>query len=134
MNNQINEKRRYLRLKKRIPLHLSDRQFDTIAYTRDISQRGALCELNYQIPIMSKLQIKLLLPTQVNGKNTSTTIIKCIGVVVRSQPIIKDTSAFYDTAIFFTKLNKSDERKIAQYIEGSTLSQSQDTVSDIQLN
>jgi hypothetical protein len=133
MNNQIKEKRRYPRLKKRIPLHLSDNQFDTVAYTRDISQRGALCELNYQIPLMSKLQIKLLLPSQVDGKNTATTI-KCLGVVVRSQPIIKDTSAFYDTSIFFTKLNKSDERKIAQYIEGNKGSQSQDTVSDIQLN
>ena len=133
MNNQINEKRRYLRLKKRIPMHLSDEQFDTIAYTRDISQRGALCELNYQIPLMSKLGIKLLLPGQANSK-TASNEIKCIGVVVRSQPIIKDTSAFYDTAIFFTKLTKANEKKIAQYIEHSVINQSQDNVADIQLN
>lgn len=133
MENQIREKRRYLRLQKRLPMHLSDKQFDTVAYTRDISQRGALCELNYQIPLMSKMEIKLLLPSSSEGRSSSHTI-KCTGVVVRSQPIIKDTSAFYDTAIFFTRLSKGDEKKIAQYIEGSATSQEQNSISDIQLN
>lgn len=133
MNTQTKEKRRYLRLKKRIPLYLKDEQFDSIAYTRDISQRGALCELNYQIPLMSKLEIKLLLPSLENGKETLNQI-RCLGVVVRSQPVVKNTSAFYDTAIFFTKLTKTNEKKIAQYVERNVLSQCPDSSSDIQLN
>jgi hypothetical protein len=133
MENHAGEKRRYLRMQKRLPMHLSDKQFDTVAYTRDISQRGALCELKYEIPLMSKMGIKLLLPSPSEGKSSSFTI-KCVGVVVRSQPIIKDTSAFYDTAIFFTKLSKGDEKKIAQYIEGTAANQDQNSISDIQLN
>lgn len=133
MDIQIKEKRRYLRLKKRIPLHLKDEQFDAIAYTTNISQRGALCQLNYQIPLMSKLQIKLLLPSPEDNKTASNQII-CQGVVVRSQPVVKDNSAFYDTAIFFTKLSRANEKKIAHYVERDVLTQEPDTASDIQLN
>ncbi len=133
MDNQIKEKRRYFRLKKRLPLHLSDKQFDGMAYTTDISQRGVLCELNYQIPLMSKLEIKLLLPQYENTK-TGSNEIKCLGVVVRSQPVVKESSAFYDTAIFFTKLTKTDEKKIAQYVEHNIDGNTSSTISDIQLN
>lgn len=134
MNNQIKEKRRYLRLKKQLPLRLSDEgQFDITAYTRDISQRGALCELAHQIPLMSKVQIKLLLPTHESSK-TASAPITCLGVVVRSQAVIKDSGAFYDTAIFFTKLTKTDEKKIARYVEGNISYQDQNTASDMSLN
>lgn len=133
MSAQIKEKRRFLRLKKRLPLHLSDEQFENMAYTTDISQRGVLCELNCQIPLMSKLEIKLLLPSYDNTK-TASNEIKCLGVVVRSQPVVKESSAFYDTAIFFTKLAKVDEKKIAQYVERNITSNISSTISDIQLN
>lgn len=118
MVNKTVERRKYPRVEKSLPLKISREDLDIITETKNISCSGAYCQIDKYLPLMSKVEIVLLLPIESHNKKIITKKIKCIGVVVRSEPVILKgvDSAYHNVAIFFTELNKADRNTIAQYI------------------
>lgn len=117
----IQERRKYLRAKKHLPLKIADKSFDIITETADISSAGIYCRVTRLLPVMSKIEVIMLMPVKGNGKQNIK--IRAKGVVVRTEPmILKDTDkAHYNVAIFFTDMTKKDQKAIEAYVDsGST--------------
>lgn len=112
----IQERRKHLRARTKLPLKIADHSFDIITETADISSAGIYCRVTRLLPLMSKIEVVMLVPTKDNGKQTKK--IRCKGVVVRSEPVIlKDTEkAHYNIAIFFTDMSKKDYKIIESYV------------------
>ena len=112
----IEERRKHIRAKRRIPLKIADKNFDIITDTADISTSGTYCRVTRLLPLMSKIEVVLLVP--VKGNENQTKKIKCKGVVVRAEPIIlKNTDkAHYNVAIFFTEVPKKDQKLLEAYV------------------
>ena len=112
----IEERRKHRRAKRHLCVKIADKNFDIITETVDISPTGTNCRVSRLLPLMSKIEAILLVPTKGNGKHTKK--IRCKGVVVRSEPVIlKDTEkAHYNVAIFFTDVSKRDQRVIESYV------------------
>jgi len=113
----IEERRKHIRAKRRIPVKIADKNFDIITDTADISTSGTYCRVTRLLPLMSKIEIVLLIP--VAGNESKTQKIKCKGVVVRAEPILlKDTDkAHYNVAIFFTEVHKKDQKLLEAYVK-----------------
>jgi c-di-GMP-binding flagellar brake protein YcgR len=116
----IQERRKYQRARTQLPIKVADKTFDIITETADISSSGIYCRVTRLLPLMSKIDVVLLVPAKNNGKQTKK--IHCKGVVVRSEPVIlKDVDrAHYNIAIFFTELSRKDQKTIEEYINAGS--------------
>jgi len=112
----MQERRRYRRAKGQLPLKIADKTFDIITETADISSSGIYCRVTRLLPLMSKIEVVIFVPSKNNGPHIKK--IRCKGVVVRSEPVIlKDAEkAHYNVAIFFTEVSKRDQKTIEEYI------------------
>ena len=112
----IQERRRHKRTKTKLPLKIADESFDVITETVDVSSTGIYCRATRMLPLMSKIEVILIVPSRNN--NTGTKKIRCKGVVVRTEPVIlQDTDkAHYNMAIFFTEMSKKDQKTIEEYV------------------
>ncbi|MBU4311388.1 MAG: PilZ domain-containing protein [Candidatus Omnitrophica bacterium] len=112
----IQERRKHHRAKTNLPLKIADKAFDIITETADISSSGIYCRVTRLLPLMSKIEVILLMPAKGNGRQAKK--IRCRGVVVRSEPIIlEDTEkAHYNVAIFFNDISKKDQKIIDGYL------------------
>lgn len=115
------ERRKHIRAKKNISVKLADTGFDVITETVDISSSGAYCRVTRNLPVMSKIEVILLVPVKENENQTKK--IRCKGVVVRTEPaILKDTDkAHYNIAVFFTDLSKKDQKMLEDYVASGNL-------------
>lgn len=116
----IEERRKDQRRRTHLSIKIADESFDVITETADISPSGIYCRLTRLLPLMSKIEVILLVPTKTNWRQTKK--IRCKGVVVRIEPIIlKDVEkAHYNAAIFFTEISKKDRKIIESYIESGS--------------
>src|SRR3989338_8822883 len=57
------ERRKHLRVEEKIPLKIKDEGFDTISVTKNISCSGVFCQVDGYFPLLSKVKIVLLLPS-----------------------------------------------------------------------
>ena len=108
------EKRRYPRLERKIPLKISGEHGDILTETKNLSCFGAFCRVTQRLEPMTKLKIHLLLPLRKSDKVT-TKKITCQGVVVRVHAAQEEN--YYDTAIFFSDIAPKDSRTINEFIE-----------------
>jgi hypothetical protein len=108
------ERRRQPRIDEKIPLKIKDESFDAISVTKNISCSGVFCQVEGYFPLLSKVKIVLLLPSEERSKAHP---IHVEGVVVRSEPA-KDCPGTdcRNIAIFFNKIKKQDQNKISSYI------------------
>lgn len=122
MKNKINidigrskkERRKHPRVAEKIPLKIKDEGFDAISVTKNISCSGVFCQVEGYFPLLSKVKIVILLPSE--GK-VRTCPIHIEGVVVRSEPVKSDPeSNSRNIAIFFNKIKRRDAVKISNYI------------------
>lgn len=112
MNIQYTERRNYPRAVQKLPLTISQRQgIKVIAATKNISCSGVYCCVHKPLPLMSKVKITILLPTD-KGK------INCSGVIVRSEPAILEQAetAYHNIAIYFTDITDKHKEKIAHFV------------------
>jgi len=97
-----------------LELRLDD--FDTVTHTLNISASGVYCKIPREIPLMSRVKIMLMIPTEMNGAPSINTL-EVTGVVVREHPVvIEGETRHYDAAIFFDDLSPADREMIALYI------------------
>ena len=99
-------------------LRLNSGDFDTVTHTLDISASGIYCKINREIPIMSRVRIKLMVPDSVKP-DKGTRELDVDGVIVREHPVIIDgVIRHYDAAIFFDNLSEKSREIIQDYISG----------------
>ena len=109
----FNEKRRTPRIEKKLPLKVMEGDYCTVVETKNISASGVYFTTDKPLPLMSKVMITLLLPSQ-GGKNKK---IKLSGTVVRIVPIDSDKKHLFETAIFFDDVTDKTKEAISQYVK-----------------
>lgn len=115
------ERRKYPRVFESVPCRVILGPSAFVTETKNLSCGGALCYLNSPLPIMTKLDVALLLPS--GTESSATRSIRCVGVVVRREPPVGSTgSPSYPTAIYFSQLAQDDRRRIAEFVLQSMLS------------
>ena len=116
----IQERRKEQRARRQLPLKIAEKNFDVITETVDVSPSGTYCRVTRLLPLMSKIEVVIFVPTKNNGKHAKK--IKCKGVVVRTEPVIlKDAEkAHYNVGIFFTDISKKDRELISSHVEAKT--------------
>ena len=119
----IEERRKHYRKKSQLPLKIADKTFDVITETVDVSSSGIYCRVTRLLPLMSKIEVVLLVPPKNGSKSKQAKKIRCKGVVVRTEPIIlKDADkAHYNTAIFFTDISAKNQKALEAYVESGSV-------------
>ena len=110
------ERRKYPRIEKTLSIKLSDREFDILTETKNISANGAYCSVSKPLDLMTKLNIVLLIPIRKSNNRTIKKII-CCGVVVRCEYITENGKYPYHIAIFFNDLKDSERKALRSYID-----------------
>ena len=110
----VSERRQHPRLEKNIPLKISSTDFDIVTETKNLSCRGAYCQVNRPLEMMTKLKIHILIPLMKNNK-VATKKITCEGVVVRAEP--QPRQGYYNTAIYFSDIQSKDAKIISEYVQ-----------------
>ena len=90
--------------------------FDIITHTLNVSASGIYCKVEKEIPLMSRVQLMLMMPDPAKDDKSSIGV-EVDGVVVRQHPVIIDGRVkHYDIAIFFENLSPKHREMISDYI------------------
>ena len=99
-----------------LALKLRAGDFDTVTHTLDISASGIYCKIDREIPLMSRVKVKLMVPDPAKADKLAKEL-DVDGVVVREHPVIIDgVIKHYDAAIFFDNLSAKSREMIQNYI------------------
>jgi hypothetical protein len=99
-----------------LSLKVQTGDFDTITHTLNLSASGVYCKLDREIPLMSMVKLKLMVP-DASKPESQARIIETGGVVVRTHPVIIDgVTRHFDAAIFFQDLPEKDREIIKKYV------------------
>lgn len=111
------ERRAFPRIEdNELSLKLETGDFDTITHTLNLSASGIYCKLDREIPLMSRVKLKLMVP-DASKKDSPARSIEVTGIVVRGHPvIIEGQTKHFDAAIFFEELNEKSREIIRDYI------------------
>jgi c-di-GMP-binding flagellar brake protein YcgR len=114
----MKEKRRYPRVSKKLSIKLFSSEFDIVTETKNISGNGVYCAIDKPLPVMTKLNILLLIPFKKN-RNKIIKKISCNGVVVRGGYIKDNGRHSYYVGIYFNDIKEKDRRVLLSYINSS---------------
>ncbi|MCF7887404.1 MAG: PilZ domain-containing protein [Candidatus Omnitrophica bacterium] len=117
-NKLINERRKYPRLKKILPIKLKqapEKEFDLSTQTTNISASGAYCAVSKSVDLMTKLQLTMLIPFP-KAKSKKIKKIECQGVVVRKEKNKENKKFPYRIGIFFNDLDNQDRKFLQSYV------------------
>lgn len=120
MTYKGNDRRKYKRINKNVPLKIKEANFDTVSETENLSSSGLYCRLDKYIPPMDKVNMILLIPClkETASARDQCKKVECEGTVVRTEmvndPIEGD---YYKLAIFFSQIKKSDKVYIEKYVK-----------------
>ena len=99
-----------------LSVKLNSGDFDTVTHTLDISASGIYCKIDREIPLMSRVRLKLMVPDPIKADKLAKEL-DVDGVVVREHPVIIDgVIKHYDAAIFFDNLSPKSREMIQNYI------------------
>lgn len=114
--SQRAERRKHPRIRdKNISIKLSGDGFNAITQSLDLSASGLYCKIDREIPVMTRVQVVLSLPSE--KKTGSSVAMKLDGVVVREHPVKKEGKIqHYDIAIFFNTLLPRERKRLVRYI------------------
>lgn len=104
------ERRHSARLVDSFSFNIGFDGYDITASVINISTSGLLCRTNREIPVMSKIDMALILPSRIPTSTSET--IKIKGVVVRND---KDERG-YRAAIFFIDIAQAHRKKLDIYL------------------
>ncbi|MFH1412372.1 MAG: PilZ domain-containing protein [Candidatus Omnitrophota bacterium] len=114
------ERRRFPRIKdSKIGVKLSADGCETITQSLDVSASGLYCKVAQRVPLMTRVQIVLSIPS--GKKGSPPTSMNIDGVVVREHPVKKGNRIeHYDVAIFFNTLLPRERERLIKYINSRT--------------
>lgn len=103
------DRRRYPRSRRGLPLIEDEGGPGVLNHLDNISGSGVLCHTVRPIPLMTKLMIALDLPKPVSRR------IECEGIVVRCDPHESGDDHF-KVAIIYSKLEDADREAIEEFV------------------
>ena len=113
------ERRKYPRAKADFQAVI-DNGFEAIKTKVDnISCSGIYCEVNKEIPLMTKLDLNMLIPTTFPSMGEFFRV-HCSGVVIRAE--LSKHKGKYNIAILFSDLLEGAKNKLSSYIVAKNLS------------
>lgn len=113
---KILERRKHLRISEELPFQIGHQGYEIKAKTINISEAGALCNIDKDIPILTQLSVALSLPS--HNSSSKSRIIKAKGVIVRKQ---KDLAIGKITiAIYFSDMSVKDHQALDEFIQKRT--------------
>lgn len=110
MRMEGNERRRYPRSRRGLPVVEDSAGPGVLNHVDNISANGVLCHTVKPIALMTKLRIALDLPEPVDQR------IDAEGIVVRCDPDDRGDDHF-QVAILFTKIDPEEHEAIRQFVE-----------------
>ena len=109
----VKERRQSARLVDALAFKISFEGYDITSETLNLSTSGLLCRVHKNIPLMTQIDIILLIPDHAKGESVQLKI-KAKGVVVRAE---KDAQTnMYKLAIFLTQMTKTHKERFETYI------------------
>jgi hypothetical protein len=89
----------------------------------NLSMGGLQCTSTADFPEMTRLAVRLMLPTKVNGR-LETRPVDVEAVVVRREPMTSASSGEerFELALFFTGVSTGDREILGRYLERQTAS------------
>jgi len=110
MHNQTEERRRYPRSRRGVPVVTDGAGPGVLNHLDNISGSGVLCHTVRPIPLMTRLSIALEIPKPVERR------IECEGIVVRCDPHDQGDDHF-KVAILYTKIDETDRQAIYDFVD-----------------
>lgn len=110
---RILERRRWVRIEEALPFRIGHAAYETETVTINISAHGALCLVEKDIPVMTKLDLVLSLPP-LSGFYSKTRAIRLRGVVVRKEE--DPAGAGFRLAVYFSGVRPDDQRLLQEFI------------------
>jgi PilZ domain. len=102
-----------------LPLQIAGAGFHYATDTKNLSVSGLYCQLDRFIPLMTKLDMTMVIPVIIRNKKIKKEII-CSAVLVRIEPETERvTGTMYHAGFFFTAIKDKDREIIGQYIQQS---------------
>lgn len=87
--------------------------------TRNLSLGGVYCISNHDFPEMTRLSVRLMLPS--NGKGSTDEPVDVEAVIVRREemPSATGNGPRYEFALYFTRLEGDSRQRLKRYIEST---------------
>jgi hypothetical protein len=118
--SQSKDKRRHPRVAQRIKVRSSSREAVELE-TIDLSAGGFSCTAPAFLPLMTKLALSLVLPTNGPTATDKTNGLETVtgeAIVVRTDPPAPvDGQGAYRVALFFSKMEDTDRRRLLDFLE-----------------
>jgi len=110
MRMEGDERRRYPRSRRGLPMAVDEAGPGVLNHVDNISANGVLCHTIKPIPLMTRMRITLDLPSP-QGRR-----VDAEGIVVRCDPDERGDDHF-KVAILFTKIDPEEHESIRQFVE-----------------
>lgn len=110
MRMEGNERRRYPRSRRGLPVVDDDNSPGVLNHVDNISANGVLCHTIKPVALMTKMRIALNLPAPISHR------IDAEGVVVRCDPHDQGDDRFL-VAILFTKIDPDEHDAIRRFVD-----------------
>ena len=110
----ILDRRRSVRVDEELPFKIGHQNYEAQARTVNISEHGALCLVDKNIPLMTQVALALMLPpVDKNAKHGKTLRMKAVVVRREKDPSSDD----YFLALYFSKISDQDSEILFRFIE-----------------
>jgi c-di-GMP-binding flagellar brake protein YcgR len=110
----ILDRRRSARVDEELYFKIKHQIYEAQAKTVNISAHGALCLVEKNIPLMTRVDVALMLPA-LNGKTKRPKSLRIRGVVVRREKT--PSSAGFLLALYFSQISPRDRESLVQFVE-----------------
>lgn len=112
----LSERRKYPRVAESVRCQLSVGASLYPSETKNLSCGGTLCMLSESVEPMTRLEVRLELPTVAGIASSAGQEIRCSGVVVRQDRVPMAAEPAYLTAIYFSEIRDADRRRIGEFV------------------
>lgn len=107
----MRERRKTARLAESVDFRIGYETYDLSSNTLNLSSNGLLCRVAQAIPLMTKIDMALLIPRAEDNRPPRK--IQAKGVVVR---VTEDVEGLYKIAVFFTDISTSHRKYLESFI------------------
>jgi len=113
----VTERRSYPRVSVTLDFSIKSGEHLLTASTENLSAKGLSCILSHHIPLFTKLSICLMVPLPEDESREEMDAVNCDGVVVRVEKSLLEGEEVFNTAIFFTHIDKDAVAKVQGYVQ-----------------